>query len=105
MILRLLVDDLLPRRAEVGRLVDERLAVVVQMEVHDDVRGARIEVTGFDLADRAPRRKARDVLRDVGPLAAAVTRVPDLAVVGAGPDETALDLGRRDREHDLAVEL
>src|SRR2546430_9967657 len=34
-----------------------------------------------------------------------IASVPDLSVVGAGPDQSALDLRRRDREHDLAVEL
>ena len=38
-------------------------------------------------------------------LRAAVVRVPDLAVVGPGPDEALLDLRRRDGEDDLAVEL
>src|SRR5205823_2168484 len=62
-------------------------------------------VRRLDLAHGAPRREPGDVLRDVVPGRAAVARVPDLAVVRAGPDEAALDLRRRDREHQLAVEL
>ena len=54
---------------------------------------------------RRSSRQAGDVLRDVGPVRAAVARVPHLAVVRAGPDQPAQHRRRRDREHDLAVEL
>ena len=53
----------------------------------------------------APGRHARDVLRHVVPLAAGIARVPDLAVVGAGPDQPLLHRRRRNREHELAGEL
>ena len=59
----------------------------------------------LDLRDDAPRRQAGDVLRDVVPFLAAVARVPELAVVGAGPDQPLLHLRRRDREDHLGREL
>src|SRR5439155_25348425 len=66
---------------------------------------ARVEMRGLDLPYRPPRRHTGDVLRHVDPRAAAILRVPDLAVVRAGPDQAALDCGRRNREDHLAVEL
>src|SRR5215467_655180 len=105
MLRRQSVTDLLPRLPEIRRLVNERRAIVHQVKIDSDVSGAWIEVRRIDFPHRAPLRHTLNVLRDVGPFPAAVARVPDLSVVGAGPDETALNFGRSDREHELAIEL
>ena len=105
MILRQAVADLLPALTEIGGLVDERLAIVHQVQIDDHVGRARIEDGRLDLPHRAPGRQARDVPGDVVPLRAGITGVPHLTVVGAGPDQPALNRRRRDRKHQLAVEL
>src|SRR5262249_20225645 len=79
-----------PRRAEIGRLEDEWIAVVDLVEVDGDVRRAGIEPRRLDAADRAERRQVRDVPGDVRPGLAAVARHLHEAVVGAGPDEAGL---------------
>src|ERR1700680_4132281 len=45
------------------------------------------------------------MVADVDPVRRVVFGVPDLTVVGAGPNESLLNLGGRDRKHDFAVEL
>ena len=93
--------------AEVGGLVDVGLTVIHHVPRHRDIGGARVMMRGLDLADHAPRGHADggERLGQVVPGGSAVPTVPDLAVVGAGPDKPLLDLGVRDREHDLAIEL
>ena len=95
----------LPRRAIVGRLEDVRLAAVHEVRVDRHVRGSTVEMRRLDFRDHAPRGKTGDVLRDVVPLLAAVAGVPDLAVVGPGPDKAFLHLGRRNREDHFRREL
>ena len=97
--------DPFPCGAIVGRLEDVRLPAVHEVRVDGDVGGATAEMRRFDLRDHAPCRKTGHVLRDVVPLLAAVARVPDLAVVGAGPDQPFLHFGCRDREDHFRREL
>src|SRR5207244_1259960 len=70
-----------------------------------DVRGARIEMRWLDLGNNTPGRHPSDVTGDVIPGLSAVERVPDLAIVGARPDEAFLNFRRRNRKDHLAVEL
>src|SRR6185295_13875125 len=67
--------------------------------------GPGIDSRWPDLADGAQLRQPGDVLRDVIPALSAVAGIPELPVVGAGPDQSALNLRWRDREHERAVEL
>src|SRR3954453_5609078 len=52
---------------------------------------------GAEWLELAPRRQVLEVLADVVPVTAVVLRVPELAIVGAGPDQAALDLRVLDR--------
>ena len=97
--------DPLPGLAVIGRLVDERVAVVREMQIDADIGAGRIKARGRNAGDRAPGWKTRHLAGDVDPAARRVFAVPDLAVIGAGPDESLLNLGGRDRKHDFAVEL
>src|SRR4030095_9713372 len=80
-------------------------AVSHQVLRHGTVRFGRIERGRPDLVERAPDGQVLEVLRDVVPGPAVVFRVPELAVVGAGPDQSALDLRVLDRPDDFAVVL
>ena len=51
--------------------------------------GSRCE--GLDRRDRRTRRESLNVRRDVGPLPAAIERHLHIAVVGAGPQDAALE--------------
>src|SRR5450755_2296328 len=75
------------------------------MQVHRDIGCSSVEMRWLDLRDDAPRRHPGDILRDVVPFLTAFLCVPDLAVVGAGPDEALLNIGRSDGENHLAIEL
>ena len=86
-------------------LVDERIAIIHEVEVDADVCGGGIEGRRRDAGNRAPRRKSGNILGDVDPVCGAIFGVPDLTVVGAGPDESLLHLGRSDGENDFSVEL
>src|SRR5262249_41059037 len=68
------VRDCLPRLAVILRLVDERIAIVPLMKIYGEIRGARSITRGLDVADSSPLRQVRNVLRDVGPILAAVAR-------------------------------
>src|SRR5437879_400593 len=103
--LRQISGDGFPRFAEVGGLVNERIAVVHQMEVDADVGSGWVKSGRRDAGDRAPGRQAGNALSDIRPGGGAVFCVPNLAVVGAGPDEPLLDLRRCDRKDDFAVVL
>src|SRR6185437_9994187 len=94
-----------PGLAPVGGLEQVRIAVVDQMEVEGDVGGAGIEVRGRDLGDGAVGGEIGEILADVHPVGAAVFGVPELAVVGAGPEQMALDGRGGDGEDEIAVEL
>ncbi len=97
--------DIGPGGAVIGGLEDERIAIVHQMRVDRCVRGARIEERRLDAGDRAPHRQTFDVLRHVVPMRAGIARVPDLPVVGAGPDQSLLDRRRGDREYHFTIKL
>src|SRR6185437_6630690 len=72
---------------------------------HADVRRAGIEVRRLDAGDRAPCGHAGHVLTHIGPVTAAIAGIPNLAVVGAGPDQALLNLRRGNGEDHLAIEL
>ena len=57
------------------------------------------------LVTTAPAPAAADILRDVVPMRAPVFRVPDFAVVRAGPDQSFLNRRRGDRKNHFAVKL
>src|SRR5262249_48841602 len=75
------------------------------MKVDADVRGGGIETRWCDAGDRAAGRQTAELARAFVPAAGAVLGVPDTPVVGAGPDESLLDLRWCDCENHLAVEL
>ena len=84
----------LPGLPVVGRLVDERIAVVHLVEVHGEIGGcARRNATARCCAPLPHGGRFGQVLRDVGPGLAAVARQLHEAVVGAGPDRAALLVG------------
>ena len=82
--------DLLPRLPEVRRLVDERIAIVHRggRSTHDVARCRDRNATARSCRI-APHTAAGPLMFFVTFVhsAAAVARVPDLAVVGAGPDQ------------------
>ena len=94
-----------PGLAVVAGLVQERIAVVVQVHIDGQIGGGRVEVGGLNLRHHAHRGQAFDICRDIVPLGSAVARVPDFAVVGAHPDEPLLNFRWSDGEHYGAVEL
>ena len=99
------VDDLGPGFAVVGRLEDVRLAVVVLVILHRDIRRGGIVRGSFDEADAPEIRQARR--RDLGPmrsLGVGIAADVDQAVVGPGPDGVDVFARRRDGE-DGAVNL
>ena len=102
---RQIAVDLRPCLSEVGGLIDVRIAIVHQVKINGNVRGAGIKVRRLDTRNRAPGGQARDVLRDVIPIPAAILRVPNLPVVGARPNQALLYFRWRNRKHDLAIEL
>src|SRR6185295_190523 len=59
----------------------------------------------LDLRHDAPRRHPGDIPRYVIPFRAAVLRVPDLAIVRTGPDDSPFHVRRRDREDHRRREL
>jgi hypothetical protein len=81
--------------------------IFVHVEVERDRRvySARVERGRPYLRECAPRGQVLEILCDVDPVRAAVLRVPELAVVRAGPDQSALNLRVLDVPHDLAVVL
>ena len=97
--------DFRPGSAEIGGLVDERLAIVHQVIIHRNIRSARIEERRLNAGDGPPRRHPRNVLRHVIPVRAGVFRVPDLAVVGTRPDQAFLHRRRSNRKHNFAIKL
>src|SRR5579863_8657940 len=74
------------------------------MEINTDVCGCGIKIRRRDARDRAPRREIRNTLRDVGPVGP-ISCVPHLPIVGACPDKSLLNFGRRNCEDDFSVEL
>src|SRR5205823_4629244 len=84
------IDDEFPRFAVVGRFVRVWIAVVDLMEIEDRVGGARVEPRRVDAVHGAPFRQARNVLRDVRPALATVTRHLNQPIVGASPDDPFL---------------
>mgnify|MGYP003381036187 CR=1 FL=1 len=58
--------------------------------VHRHNRRGRIKRGGPDLRDRAEVRHPFQVRAHIDPVAATVARVPDLAVIGTGPEQAAL---------------
>src|SRR5215472_17196069 len=75
------------------------------MVVDGNVSCAGIEVRWLNSCNGAPRHEILDALCDVGPVGAAVLRVPDEAVVRAGPDEALLNFRRRDGKDNFAIKL
>src|SRR5579863_3221469 len=74
------------------------------MEINTDVCGCGIEIRRRNARDRAPCREIRDTFRDVGPVGS-VSCVPHLTIVGACPNKSLLNFGRRNCEDDFSVEL
>ena len=89
-------DDLRPALAVVRRLVDVGRAVGPLIPVAGQIRGARIVRRRVDQADARERRQIRR--RDVRPRLSAVTRHVHDAVIGARPDDAAVDGRRREGE-------
>src|SRR5579872_1520396 len=94
--------DLFPGFAQIRSLVDERIAIIHEMEIYADIRGRRIEIRRRNAGDRAPRRESGQILRDVDPVPAFVS-VPHLTIVRACPDESFLNLGGCDCKNKLAI--
>ena len=86
--------DRLPAPAAVAGAVDVGPAVLEAVAVHGDVGGPGVEVGGLDPGDLGPRGEGRG--RDVGPVGAAVGAAPDEAVVGADPQQPAVQRRRGD---------
>src|SRR5262249_2057866 len=99
------VADLRPRLSEVGSLVEPWIAIVHHVEIYRDVGRTRIEIRRLDLRYRSPGRQATDVLGDVIPRLPGIAGIPDLAIVGAGPDQALLHVGGRDGKDHFAIEL
>src|SRR5205085_11510893 len=72
-------DDLLPRRAAVGGLVNMRPLIVEPDAVHGDVSRVHIEVARVDLRNLAPRIDRRG--RAVRPIPAAVAGPGTQAII------------------------
>src|SRR5206468_9807932 len=81
-------DDLLPALSVIVGLEDVRLAVVLQVVLHGDVRRAGLVRRRVD--DAYPREVGNTRRRDVRPVLAAVTGDVHEPVVRAGPDGVGL---------------
>ncbi len=64
--------------------VDVGMIVVVEVSVHGEVDAARRVFRCGDAADVEHRGHTMDVGREIGPVAAAIARHVDAAIVGAG---------------------
>src|SRR6202030_3195566 len=98
---REITGDSLPSFAKIRGLVDERITIIHEMEVNADVCRGWIKGRRRDTGNRSPGRKRRNIFSYVDPVCGAVFRVPDLAVVGASPDESFLHVGSSDGENDF----
>jgi len=83
-------DDEFPAMPEVRSLEDVGLGIADETEVHGDIRRRRVEMRRLYAGDGSQRRQAVQVLRDIGPITAAIARQPDLPIVRARPDEPLL---------------
>src|SRR5579872_543368 len=97
--------DASPGLSEVRGLIDKRIAVVGQMQIHRDVSGPGVEGRRLDARNAAPFRQTGEVCRKVGPLPAAVLGDPDESIVGAGPYQSLLQCRWRDSKDYLGEEL
>ena len=95
-------DDLRPRLAEVGRLVEVRTEVVQLVHRRRDVRGGLVARRGLDRVDLNPVGNA--LRRHVLPRLAAVLRDVDEAVVAPDPEDAGVERRLGDRE-DRVVHL
>ena len=102
--LRNAVRDERPRLPEVGGLVDEGIAVIHQVVIHREIGGSGVKVRWLNAADSSPRRNF-EILGYINPMTAAILCVPDLAVIGAGPNQTFLQRRRCDCKNHLAIKL
>src|SRR5574340_1815845 len=91
----------LPMFAIVVGDVNVRLVIIEAMAVNRRIRGAGAEMPGFDNADLRPWRELGR--RDVRPVLATVARDPDIAVIGAGPEQILLERRGRELIHHAAL--
>src|SRR3954447_14900690 len=75
----------MPALAAVASAIDVRRAIVKPVAIHGGIRGARIEVRGFERRDLAPRCEFRR--GDVLPSLPAIPRNVDEPIVSARPDD------------------
>ena len=89
-ILRQFRRQFLPRLAEVAGPVKIGPHVIHAMGIDDDISRRWIKMRGLDAVHRSPRRHARNILGNVGPILAAILRYLYQAVVAAGPEDSLL---------------
>src|SRR5580704_3634174 len=103
--LRKISHDRLPGFAEVGGLVDERIAIADQVKIDAYIGATGIKDGGRDAGDRSEWRQSGNAFGHIRPSRRAVFGVPDLAIVGSRPDQTLLDFRGSNGEDHFSVKL
>src|SRR5258708_32520891 len=75
------------------------------MQIHADVGCRGIEARRRDAGNCPARGQSGQMSRDIGPVYRRILCVPELTVIGSGPDESLLNLGRGDCKYHLTIEL